>query len=368
MRTGVGYEGYRAMTRFDGLDGVRAVAMLGVITWHGDQTGAWRWLNGWSAVEVFFVLSGYLIATLCLREEERPDGGFSLAGFIVRRTVRIMPLYFLVLLAYMAWALMGGVGGFEQLRAALPSYATYLNEFTTTGPFVHSWSLAIEEKFYLVWPALTFVGMVGARRSWRVPVALAATAIGLGAGILVADLWWTYAYAAILAGCLLAFVMHDRRTFAVAAWCAGPAGRWVVLAALVALQVVLTGRGAKAAYPFVVAAVIPSLVLRGSPALRLLETRPMVWMGKRSYGFYLVHMLVMSAVANLMPRSWETWVGGAPLMVGTVLVSLAVAACLHTWAESPLTRFGHLVSGDLRARRLARAQHRVPVTGSLVPA
>ena len=353
IATGPTYDDYRAEKRFRGLDGVRGLAMVVVVTWHADVVGRWRWLHGWSAVEVFFVLSGFLIATLCLREEET-DGGFTLSAFFVRRSVRILPLYYMVLIVYMMWALVGGLGGLPQLKLSLPYYATYMNEFTNTGPFVHSWSLGVEEKFYLLWPALSFVVLARCAPRWRVGLTavMAAVALVVGASGL---LWWAYGYGAILVGCLMAFAMHDRRWFAHVVRLARPR---VAVAALVLLGVVQllldSGMVAKIVYPAVFVSIIPALVLGTSPALHLLERPRLAWMGQRSYAFYLVHMLAMSIVVNATPNWIDKGAGGVVLMAATIAVALAIASCLHQFAERPLIGAGRLLSNRLRARHRER--------------
>ena len=346
--TGPTYDDYRAVKRFRGLDGIRAVAMVVVVTWHADVVGRWRWLHGWSSVEVFFVLSGFLIATLCLREEES-EGGFTLRAFFVRRSVRILPLYYMVLLVYMMWALVGGLGGVPQLQLSLPYYATYMNEFTDTGPFVHSWSLGVEEKFYLLWPALSFVALARCAPKWRVGLTavLAAVALVVGSSGL---LWWAYGYGAILVGCLMAFAMHDRRWFETVARLARPRAALAVLVVLAIAQLLLdSGMAAKIAYPFVFVSILPAMVLGTSPALKLLDRPSLTWMGQRSYAFYLVHMLAMSIVVNATPNWIDKGAGGVVLMAATIALALAIAGCLHHFVERPLIGAGRLWSTRLRA-------------------
>src|SRR5262245_38320588 len=96
------YQEFRELTRFPALDGVRAIAVLMVITVHsGFHSDFWLWglVDGSMGVPIFFVLSGYLITTLCLREEA-DRGSVSLKAFYIRRALRLLPAYYLTLILY----------------------------------------------------------------------------------------------------------------------------------------------------------------------------------------------------------------------------------------------------------------------------
>ena len=182
------YDAYRARKYFPELDGVRALCVLLVVTVHlYDANERWWWLAGARGVTVFFVLSGYLITSLGLREEAE-RGTLSLAAFYVRRCCRLLPLYYLTLAAYCVLLFGLGVGGpalRDTMAEALPYYVTYLQEIPFFSllvaegrdlPFFHSWSLGVEEKFYLAWPLLAFVlwrGLPRRRLTGAVVLALA---------------------------------------------------------------------------------------------------------------------------------------------------------------------------------------------------
>jgi peptidoglycan/LPS O-acetylase OafA/YrhL len=177
------HEAYLQRVYFPELDGLRAFCALLVITAHlYSHKEWWAWLAGDRGVNVFFVLSGFLITTLALREEER-EGRLSLAAFYVRRCCRLFPLYYLILGFYCLMLLGLGRGSADQcgaLAQALPWNLVYCQEVPFFRlrvlddrdlPFFQSWSLGIEEKFYLVWPLLAFVWWRG-RQSQRVRVPL----------------------------------------------------------------------------------------------------------------------------------------------------------------------------------------------------
>ncbi len=142
---------------------------------------------GHGGVAVFFVLSGYLITTLGLREiDER--GSVSLRAFYTRRTLRIFPLHFYVLgVTCLLVFTCAGEPGKAALRSALPDYLTYTGEYAPVAHFYPSWSLGIEEKFYLLWPLLCFVAL-RRKPTARFAIAAAFSLLPLAAGILPASL------------------------------------------------------------------------------------------------------------------------------------------------------------------------------------
>ncbi len=150
--------------RVDALDGLRAIAVVAVVLYHADPS---LLPGGFLGVDLFFVLSGYLITSLIWLEHQRPDG-FGLREFWFRRMRRLWPLAW-VTLAAIAVASLWGVWGLDRQRS-LPKellagfihlanwyqidHGGYVQSFTAPSPVRHFWSLAIEEQFYLVWPAL----------------------------------------------------------------------------------------------------------------------------------------------------------------------------------------------------------------------
>jgi peptidoglycan/LPS O-acetylase OafA/YrhL len=147
------------LTRLPALDGLRAVSILLVIfshvlqTYHWSQAVpfVWRLDPGATGVSVFFVISGYLITTLLLREQVQHQS-ISLRGFYVRRFFRIVPAY-LVFLAVVALLTLGGVLHVQGLHfAAALLYVT--NYVPVDWPLLHTWSLSVEEQFYMLFPLL----------------------------------------------------------------------------------------------------------------------------------------------------------------------------------------------------------------------
>jgi peptidoglycan/LPS O-acetylase OafA/YrhL len=351
------YGEYRTKHYFPVLDGVRAVSILLVLAWHASAS-LFGWLSGFEGVTIFFVLSGYLITMVCLREEE-DSGRVSLRSFFIRRAGRIMPLYILVLGAYAVASV--GANWHEHRHAfvqALPYYVSYLNDFAPGGastPFIHSWSLAVEEKFYILWPPVAFL-LLAAR-----PRARLATAA------LLAVLPWALvplrtathypAYGSIMVGCVLALFLHDRRTYVLLRRVAGPAAMLLV-AAFVAVHVVAHESHfvAIAIYPFAAALLLLSLLVVDSRVGHLLAKGPVRFVGRRAYGIYLVHPICFSITVAFcrhlglaydvlgQPSGRHRVVALIPLAVLGGGASLVVADWLHRTVEQ---------RGILLARRLA---------------
>lgn len=157
-----------------GLDGLRAIAVLLVLMVHAYQTvGFPDWpvakklfLEGAIGVDIFFILSGFLITTLLVRELER-DGHVQLKRFYVRRTLRIIPAYVCLLSVV---AICQYVGYFQLQRRDWIGALTYTTNFLyhPSWELGHSWSLSVEEHFYLLWPVVLYAG--GVTAAWRAGV------------------------------------------------------------------------------------------------------------------------------------------------------------------------------------------------------
>jgi peptidoglycan/LPS O-acetylase OafA/YrhL len=158
----------RNAARIPSLDGLRAVSILLVVAWHLRSSGSAPWLEplwridtGNLGVRVFFVISGFLITSVLLAEYER-SGTIGLRRFYVRRAFRIMPVFY-VFLAVIAIA--GAVGLVEAPFSSILLAAAYTADYTHVVWSVgHTWSLAVEEQFYLLWPGL--IVLLGVRRAF----------------------------------------------------------------------------------------------------------------------------------------------------------------------------------------------------------
>ncbi len=184
------YLTYLGRRYFGSLDGLRCLCILAVIWHHSplmDPASPVQLLaRGFVGVDMFFVLSGFLITTLLLREE-RDSGTISLSAFYWRRALRILPAYLLLLSAMSLYWI--GVKGQHDLLPLVPYYLLFLANFLLAQiPLMSvTWSLSVEEQFYLLWPLTMLLLPLLAWRRIALLVALIvvllAFALGAGAGL-----------------------------------------------------------------------------------------------------------------------------------------------------------------------------------------
>src|SRR5690606_24618374 len=246
------YEAFRARRHMPSLDGIRCLAIVAVLWHHSPHADSVPVTRGFLGVDLFFVLSGFLITTLLLREQDAAGGRIDLRAFYVRRILRIFPLYYAVLFGQAVALLLFRPHSpvADEFFAALPWYATYTANFGVhANLFAHAWSLAVEEQFYLLWPpVLAWCTRRGAR-ALLVAYLLVTAALdwGLaGAGAQQVALYMT-PFAAIGCGVLLAFGLHDRATFGRIAPIVG--WRGFVFLPLVALAALVCVPGDLAGWP-----------------------------------------------------------------------------------------------------------------------
>lgn len=370
-------------SRFAGLDGLRAIAVTLVIVYHLFPQSPLR--GGFVGVDVFFVISGFLITSLLLRPSREGWRGAPrrLLDFWRRRARRLLPALAIVVTvcATAAWLLGGDllVGmGRQVLGAATFSYnwlavADGADYFADTAPelFRNFWSLAVEEQFYIVWPILLPLVLLIPARWARVALVVAVAA---------GSAWWMGQLAA--AGAVTrAYFGTDPHSFGLLLGIAlalavenVPERPWMRSAAArsASLSAGLVGVTA-----IVVAALIPEtsdaatfpgtlLLATGGAALavfagvwpgswfgRAVDARPLKWIGDRSYGLYLWHwpvlVLVLVGVQGFGPE------GGVPPWAGALalLISVAAAAASYRFVEMPFRRRGFRRSLRAVGRRMA---------------
>ncbi|NPD03415.1 acyltransferase [Nocardioides sp. zg-1308] len=348
------------------VQGLRAVAVLLVVA---DHAGARLLAGGFVGVDVFFVLSGFLITSLLVREVAARDR-ISITGFYVRRALRILPAATVVLLVVTAWcavrlapvqvAEVGEDARWSAFFAANVHLAgageDYFDDDRAVSPFQHFWSLAVEEQFYLVWPLLLgLVVLVDGRLMRHVAPLLTVACLAslawwahLGATdpqqayFSSAARAWELGLGALLAVLAPALVRLSRplRT------ALGAVGLVAVLAAAVSVGTA-AAPGTEWRIPLAVAGTAALLAAGtgGSTGATgaLLASRPLTWLGDRSYSLYLWHWPVL-----VLGAAYVTALEGP---TGT-LVLLAVAAALtlasYHFVEQPFRR-GRLVGRGPRA-------------------
>lgn len=370
------YARFRRVSFFGSLDGLRAISILAVIWHHTAAAAVSEQLaflhHGNRGVMLFFVISAFLISTLLLRAKERQT--LHVPRFWARRALRIMPLFYLVLAAYIAVvAVMERDGA---ARAAffgnLPAFATFTSNWfveldNARVIFYFAWSLAAEEQFYLCWPWIERY----TSKAWPVVIAVVALLVSQVVGYLFAMHATTSLAAkivasvpaAILLGVVLAHALHHRPLFERLWRWAGRRG-----AAVVAVGIVLAALTVEARIGFlgelVTAAALMLLVLtcvirEDNDLAPLLRLRAVAWIGTVSYGIYLVHMLSVGvarkvfAAAGIASPYWD-FVGGAAL-------SLLVASVSYVSFERYFLRLKDRWFSERTARIPAAPEH--PVTG-----
>jgi peptidoglycan/LPS O-acetylase OafA/YrhL len=365
-----------------GLDGLRVAA---VVAYH---LGA-GWLpGGYLGVDVFFVLSGFLITGLLLARAG--DGGAGLGAFWARRARRLLPAL-LVLLAVLALAQAAGLlsSTASVLRAdALATLAyvanwhqllagrSYFARLAAPSPLQHTWSLGIEEQFYVLWPLLLLVLLRIRARGAAVGTTMAAAALSAGWAVWLAlhgarldRLYYgtdTRAFE-LLAGAALAMVVscrpepgpRGRRLL----HGAGLAGAGVVVglfatATATATTAVVEG-GLLATTVAVLAVVADARLGRPGPIGAVLASAPLRFLGRISYAVYLWHWPV---VVELTPH--RTGTAGAGLQAARLAVTAALALASTFLVEEPLRR--RRLAGWPRLARLGLAPLAVAGVGTLV--
>ena len=365
------------------VDGLRALAIVLVVAFHVGVPG---FAGGFVGVDVFFVISGYLI-TRNLLHEGHATGGVALLEFWARRIRRLVPAMALVVVATLVASLLVlpavevadvvREGRAASLYVSNLLFAVDLSDYfdgqVADSPFLHTWSLGVEEQFYVLWPLLVGLGvLVAARRRGRLRAAATALfGITLAASLVISlrltddgSPWafyglqsraWEFAVAGLLAVAAPAVAAHPLAARRGPRTALAVAGLAAVAAATLLLDEATAYPGTWALLPVLgTAAVIVAgeAVADGrGPVGRLLAVRPAQWLGRVSYSWYLWHWpaIVLVAVA----------VGPSRLVAGAAaLVSLAVAAVVHVRVEQPL-RF---------APWLTRSQGRTYLVGAALTA
>jgi peptidoglycan/LPS O-acetylase OafA/YrhL len=359
-----------------GLDGIRAIAVMAVLFYHANSPWA---LGGFLGVETFFVLSGFLITALLLAEWQSTNA-IDLKHFWLRRARRLLPAVWLLLLALPVLAVLLARDALPRLQEDIPAaffYITnwvyivrevpYFEAFGRPPLLQQLWSLAVEEQFYLLWPlVLLFLLRTSKNNRYKFfVVTLAMTALS--------SVWMAALYspdvdplrvyygtdtraAGFLLGALLAMIWPP--------WHAQPrAGSrwsevlgWAGLLALVILYNKLNEfepflyRGGTLVTALASALLIVGASHPGTWISRLLEARPLRWIGSRSYSIYLWHWPVFM----LTRPGFDIQLPTLPIRIGQVATTLLLAELSYRWVERPFREKGFSASVDLVRQSIRR--------------
>jgi peptidoglycan/LPS O-acetylase OafA/YrhL len=379
----------RGQRYMPGLDGLRAIAVIGVMLYHLKFGWAEGGLLG---VGVFFTLSGYLITDILLNQVR--EGGIRLRSFWLARARRLLPALFLMLTIVMAWVTLIGPHQPGDFRTAALTAAGYFNNwwlifhdvsyfarFAPPSPLNHLWSLSVEEQFYIFWPfmlmaGLRFVPELKNATGTRPRLAVVTLGAALASGILMAILYRpsldpsrvyygtdTRALE-LLVGAALAMVWPSRR---LQARIAPGARRTIELAGVVGLVGIgamfwrtsefspFLYRGGFALLALASALAVASLAHPASRLGPIVGCKPMQWIGERSYGIYL---WTLPTIVLTTPDDAR---GADPLRgLFQVAAILAIAELSWRYVENPI-RHGAL--GRLWARWKAGRWRRERLSG-----
>jgi peptidoglycan/LPS O-acetylase OafA/YrhL/lysophospholipase L1-like esterase len=342
------------------LDGIRALAVVAVLLYHAN---VFLLPGGFLGVDLFFVLSGYLITSLLIIEQE-DKGRIDLRAFWLRRLRRLIPALFVLIgfVALYAW-LWADPSQLERLRgdalAALFYVAnwrfifsgqSYFDQFSAPSPLRHTWSLAIEEQWYLFWPIVVSLSLKLTKGRTKAMAYWVVAAASLSA-LLMAVLFdpnkdpsriyfGTDTRAqALLIGAALAFFLHRRHLSTAARQVLEVIGIGGALTCLAMAVFVKDSDGWMYHGGFALMAVAASAVItvcsqpEPSPLKTAFEWAPLVFLGKISYGLYLYHWPIY---VLLTPDRLH--IDGVALLTLRLAVTVAVSLASYHFVEMPVRR------------------------------
>ena len=355
-----------------GLDGLRGLAVIAVVLYHFFPS---LLPGGYLGVDLFFVLSGFLITSLLVREF-LTSGTISLKDFWVRRFRRILPAAVSVLV--MCTALVAWIGGdlAVGLRQQFLGTLFFVNNWTQIATsqsyfadneiqvFAHYWSLAVEEQFYVIWPLLiTGVFLISRRKPRRLPI-LVATVLAIGSAVAMALIYVpgedptrvyygtdTHAFG-LLTGAVLSLLMTSTKSDPQAdSWAAAGKAESRIAGIIGTLALIgygaqlflmpddaeITYRGGLFLTSVLGVLMVWGVVRESGPMTPLFRTKVMRWFGQRSFSLYLWHwpvIMMLKALFEGNQNSDKSWILG----LVAVPISLLLSEISYQFIENPFRR------------------------------
>jgi peptidoglycan/LPS O-acetylase OafA/YrhL len=369
-----------------GMDGLRAIAVIGVILYHLNIP----WFQGgFAGVTVFFVLSGYLITDILI-DEWNKHNKIDYLRFMIRRFRRLAPALLSMIFIVTLLVIFTNHPSFEKLRTDfLPSllYVTnwwyifhevsYFDSFGPASPLTHTWSLAIEEQFYLIWPLLVILGFTFIKRKrFRL--------LAILAGVVISSSLMAFLYApgddpsrvyygtdtrafSLLLGATLACVWPSQRLSKTlprhASWVLEIVGITGLVLIIIMFMVTsqfdsLHYQGGMLLISVITALVVATFAHPASKLAKWLSMKPITWIGVRSYGIYLWHYPIIILTTPIVNTDGlNVW--RITLQIGATLF---ISALSYQYVETPI-RTGKIKFTLTAFKQLSTFQKRI-VLGS----
>jgi peptidoglycan/LPS O-acetylase OafA/YrhL len=343
------FNDFKAQKHFKGLDGIRCISIVSVMYFH--FSGADERL-GVLGVDLFFILSGFLITTLLLRERE-VNGSVNLRHFWIRRILRIFPIYYGFLLAQIIIFKFVSVEPtlVDEFYKNLPAFLTFTNNWfvhlssETKVVFYHAWSLAAEEQFYLFWPPLLALTLCN-KKLIAIPAALILFDIfitelirnhfvdlGMNGNSIISSL-----QPAICLGVIAAVLLHYKSTFLklhpILILPQLPS-----ITALLAVVLIVVDVYHLLIHLVLMLFLVSVIFSRDKLMDAILNFKPVVYIGRISYGMYIFHMAVFNAVKMLIMPTLPG--NGFAVISVTFVLTIFIALASYYLYEKPIMSLKH---------------------------
>jgi peptidoglycan/LPS O-acetylase OafA/YrhL len=327
------YEEYLEASHRPAFDGMRGIGFLLVITAHIPSMPLFGYLQGWTAVWLFFAISGYLVTMLLMREEKN-HGRVAFGPFLVKRFFRIVPSYWIAILIYwLACFALPPLDDYEWFMERLPYFLGFMPEYANAngyGIFTHSWTVGVELKFYLLFPPVVFLMIKNGNWRFAVTAIMAALLTAIGS-------FNAQSYCAILFGAMLALGLERPRGYAVIAVLTR-VPVVVPLGFVIALFIMLRYTEQLTVVALVASYLVAYGILQQSVLLRILTWKPLVYLGQRSYGAYLLHFLAIRI--GYLAFGNDTAIGGFLTACFCLAITMPAAELMYQAIERPGINYG----------------------------